>query len=480
MEKKNNFEKIVKEKVDEVAEEQSEQEDSSDEFEVDESQLIVNIGSAMEAQLLYDDESDYSDHSSESGQEGEIEDVEIGIENALQEEDEESSDEDEIFIPKKMLSKNITKDYRPITAVKSISHFEKITKGTEIGNKWVLGNLLREDSNIQIYNERNPKYSVKIARNKEGVKLLENELKIIKEISEFTLLPKVGKNYSGKNEELKILFYSVMKWDGSTLLSYSKSDEILPLNVDQIVLNILDGIQWLHENNILFIDFNLLHFSYPKNNMVKFVDFTYAQKCYSKKEGKKCSGTIRESKYTVVGSPDYISLNIQRGGIATYYDDIESFLYLILGLGNKGKLPWDDLERRDIILEKTSMTFSKKDIRIHTLINYVRKSKGDINYNYIEDVLTPEDEEDEEDEFLGDDEFFNKGKSEQQHQYKFRILLYKLVKNTNLSEIINDGNEYEFSDEVCFKITRLLFNKLWFNINYDENTEYLLEKIYTK
>ena len=301
---------------------------------------------------LEDDElSQTSSLSSESGQEGEIkttfEGINRGVEEDQVETDSSESSDDEknksppIYIQKKTyeLPKNFV--VKKQTKIKNIQYFPRLDEGLEINGIFKIGNFTFETDKYQLYSLfENEKYSIKLNYSSENLKEVEILKKLKKE--EISFVPKLKDKFSGKDKSKNISQYIAFKWDGKTLLDFSKEGKEIG---EETILSVLDNLETLHDYNILFVDFDPINFSYPsEKGNVKFVNFSNAQYISEPRKNRKS-----------VGNSVFSSISFQEGGIASIKTDLESFIYMFVSLFNKGKLPWSkytDKEYKQMLNEK--------------------------------------------------------------------------------------------------------------------------------
>ena len=170
--------------------------------------------------------------------------------------------------------------------------------------------------------------------------------------------------------------------------------------VIMIGLQILDRIEFLHNNNILHRDIkpdNFLIGSKSKKNIVYIIDFGLSKK-YKNKGGEH----IEYNKSTsFIGSYRYCSIRTHKGIELSRRDDLESIGYMLIFF-LKGSLPWQGLKSTNIdkkqhikniyeVKRNTSIDELCSDIPIEFLkyIKYVRvlRFNQKPNYNYLRSLL---------------------------------------------------------------------------------------------
>jgi hypothetical protein len=128
--------------------------------------------------------------------------------------------------------------------------------------------------------------------------------------------------------------------------------------IAELGLQILDGLKFLHTLGFLFVDVK------PDNFMLKedgkslcFVDFGCVERWTS------YNGAGHREQVGVcgpVGTPNFVSLAMQKGMQVSRIDDVEALCYVLLSLALEGKIPWHS-------------TVSLEDV-------YARKERTDIKH----------------------------------------------------------------------------------------------------
>lgn len=188
-----------------------------------------------------------------------------------------------------------------------------------------------------------------------------NEIKICQYLSDIAGIYKLrwyGSDY--------IYNYVIFDLLGSNLLTYLNQFERFKLStIKTISKQILLILNHIHKRNIVHRDIKLDNFVMGTNNSQKIylIDFGIATVLKQKKINIKSSNNI-------VGSLNYMSLNIHKGEKYNKIDDIISFFYVIVHM-YYGKLPWLLTNKvKDIIQLKTNLTINNILIdRIFTNIN---------------------------------------------------------------------------------------------------------------
>ena len=247
-----------------------------------------------------------------------------------------------------------------------------------IANKYKLTEQLTNGAFGTIYKAENIRthefVAIKLELKNNEIKTLKNEAKIYQ--------------YLGKQDG-----FPQLKWFGSTseltyliidLLGVSLSDMIhvytrLSLKTTLILgIQLIKIIETLHNKYLLHRDIkpeNLLFGLGHATNKLHLVDFGFAKR-YNY-DGKH----IDESNISrIIGSPNFVSLNVHNGIEPSRRDDLESCIYVILNM-LYGELEWFNAQNN------TTMKMLKGNIKkmpqfIQSMITYVRGLSFDEKPNY--------------------------------------------------------------------------------------------------
>jgi serine/threonine protein kinase len=252
-----------------------------------------------------------------------------------------------------------------------------------LSNKYNIIKKLSEGSFGTIYkgeNVRTNKFvAIKFEAKNSNSKTLKNEAKIYQ--------------YLGKQNG-----FSQLKWFGSTktynylvidLLGISLSESIKSYTCFSLKMSLMLGIQIitrikvLHDKDLLHRDIKPDNFVFgleSQTNKLYLVDFGFAKRYnYNGKH-------IPEKKInSLIGSPNFVSLNVHNNIEPSRRDDIESCIYIIIYM-LYGTLEWFNKNMEDMIDLKQQLT-NKVDLPffIKELLEYVRNLTFDEkpDYEYI-------------------------------------------------------------------------------------------------
>ncbi len=174
------------------------------------------------------------------------------------------------------------------------------------------------------------------------------------------------------------------------LLTYCTDNDLTANEIGEIGLQIIKGIQWIHQRGLLYIDFK------PENFMLKF-DSKNKYKIYFIDYG--CSEIPTGSRVPgrpVIGTPTYQSLNCHNGNLNWFKDEVESICLVLLSLLTRGKLPWSnatspgDLKN---IFSQTNMSDLCRKMNLDEVGNIIAhcrtlKDSQKPNYSYCEEEFT--------------------------------------------------------------------------------------------
>jgi serine/threonine protein kinase len=249
---------------------------------------------------------------------------------------------------------------------------EKISEGS-FGSVFKAENI-RTKENVAI------KFEIKI----DNLKSLKNEAKIYQYLGKINGFPQL--KMFGTTDKVNYLVID--------LLGKSLSNTILYFNKLSLKTTLLIGIQIINRIKVLH-EFQLLHRDIKPSNFLfglekdttklYLVDFGFSKRYIYN------GNHIQEKKLTkILGSPNFVSLNIHNHIEPSRRDDLESCIYIMLSM-LFGKLVWfDKSDLNDIYKLKEQIILSEEvPTFIKILLNYVRKMKFDEtpDYNYIINII---------------------------------------------------------------------------------------------
>jgi serine/threonine protein kinase len=148
-------------------------------------------------------------------------------------------------------------------------------------------------------------------------------------------------------------------------------------NIKNIAIQMIQLIETLHNKLLIHRDIKPNNFM-MKNNKLYLIDLGMCKRYETNGIHMKC-GTLTK----IIGTPNYVSLNIHNNIEPSRRDDIESILYICMYLFY-GKLEWDnETNLHNIFLLKSKLT--NLPFFLQELFTYVRQLEFDEkpNYKYI-------------------------------------------------------------------------------------------------
>jgi len=249
---------------------------------------------------------------------------------------------------------------------------EKISEGS-FGSVFKAENI-RTKENVAI------KFEIKI----DNLKSLKNEAKIYQYLGKINGFPQL--KMFGTTDKVNYLVIDLLgKSLSNTILYFNK----LSLKTTLLIgIQIINRIKVLHENQLLHRDIKPSNFLFgleKDTTKLYLVDFGFSKRYIYN------GNHIQEKNITkILGSPNFVSLNIHNHIEPSRRDDLESCIYIMLSM-LLGKLVWfDKSDLNDIYKLKEQIILSEEvPTFIKILLNYVRKMKfvETPDYNYIINLI---------------------------------------------------------------------------------------------
>ena len=168
---------------------------------------------------------------------------------------------------------------------------------------------------------------------------LKNEAKIYQYLSKEPGF--LNLKWFGSNTDFTYIVTDLLVCSLSTLI---KNKGPLPFkNILQIGIQMLKRIETLHGKYLLHRDIKPDNFMLGSNKQLYLIDYGLCKR-YDH-AGQHIEETCKQNK-SIVGSINFVSLNVHKGIEPSRRDDVESCIYVIMYLLLNGELPW--LKEKDI------------------------------------------------------------------------------------------------------------------------------------
>jgi len=258
-----------------------------------------------------------------------------------------------------------------------------------IANRYQIHEKIGEGCFGKIYKAINVRteevVAIKTESRNNPMQLLKNESKILQFLNNVEGVPNMKWFYVDDDTN-----YMVISLLGSSLLDLKNKYKVFPMKwIRKIGKNILCILRDVHEKGILHRDIkpeNFLIGLGDKNEKIFLIDYGFA-KSYCNNNGKHIE---MKKKTKILGTINYVSVNVHELCEPSRRDDLESFFYMILFF-YYGHLEWMNETDEDKIKE------SKKNIKNHiglplplkNMIEYIQGLlfEEEPNYEYIIELL---------------------------------------------------------------------------------------------
>ena len=253
-----------------------------------------------------------------------------------------------------------------------------------IAHKYRLNEKISEGSFGTVYKAENiitnEYVAIKFENKSENIKSLKNEAKILQYLGKSDGFPQL-KTF-GTIDKVNYLVTNLLGNSLEYIINYYKTLSLKSVLV--IGIQLIKRIKILHEKFLLHIDIkpsNLLFGNGNDVNKLFLLDFGFSKRY-------EYNGKHIEYKNinNIIGSPNFVSLNIHNLIEPSRRDDIESCIYVILTM-LFGDLEW--FEETDInkmaLLKRNIINDDKIPIFIKTMLTYIRSIEFDEtpDYDYI-------------------------------------------------------------------------------------------------
>ena len=288
-----------------------------------------------------------------------------------------------------------------------------------IGNKYKLLNLIGSGLFGTIYKGENintgETVAIKVEPLNNSTKLLKNETKVYHYLNfncnkkKDVGIPKV--KWFGVDDEN---YYMVIELLGPSLQSIKEERESFSLKtIIELGIQLIRRVEFLHNLGLIHRDIKpdnfLLGIGLNKNT-IYMIDFGFCKKYeqdddvgkYKNDNGKSnidCKeysdqlSRTHKKRESIIGTPNYVSINVHKYNDPERKDDLESVCYMLLYF-YLGKLPWDlpNITNEQILEMKIDLITEEKQKEIIPsfflkLIFLVQNTQGKPKYNELVNIL---------------------------------------------------------------------------------------------
>ena len=260
-----------------------------------------------------------------------------------------------------------------------------------IANKYKLIEKINEGSFGTVFKAENIRtnefVAIKFENKSHQIKCLKNEAKIYQYLGKLDGFPQI-KTF-GTTDKVNYLVIELLGNSLVNVITYYKALYIKTVLV--LGIQIIKIIKSLHSKSLLHRDIKPSNFIFgTRNNTNKLflVDFGFAKRYdYNGKH-------IEEKNIkNIIGSPNFVSLNIHNNIEPSRRDDIESCIYVILTM-LFGSLEWFHKDNLNEIIQLKTQIISVNEVPsfIKKMLYYVRTMKFDErpDYDYLINLMVKE------------------------------------------------------------------------------------------
>lgn len=257
-----------------------------------------------------------------------------------------------------------------------------------IANKYRIIEKLNKGSFGQVFKAENVRthelVAIKVETKNNSVMTLKNEAKIYQYLGKTDGLPQL--KWFGTNENINYLVINLL---GPSIL---KNKKILSLqNSILIGIQIIERIKYIHYKSLLHRDIkpdNFLFDLEEQTNKIYLIDFGLCKRYnYNGKHIEQKN--IRQ----IVGSPNFVSINVHKGIEPSRRDDLESAIYVISNM-ILGDLEWfncNSLSEMILFKENFKIKVGIPDF-LKRMLDYIHllEFKETPNYDYLINIMSNE------------------------------------------------------------------------------------------
>ena len=229
-----------------------------------------------------------------------------------------------------------------------------------LNDKYKIIEELGEGAFGKIYVGKNINTDEKVAiklQTDEGSILLRNEARIYNLLRDVKGIPRL--KIFGKEHGIN---YMVMQLLGKTVISNNNLNDVINIGIQ--IINIIRDI---HNRGVIHRDIKPDNILYSLNTkeQIYLIDFGLSL-CYKDNNGRHIS---QRNSREIIGSINFISVNIHKGITPSRRDDIISIFYVLVYL-IVGDLPWNINKMKETKIEKMYNNVFKMKQNINLLSKY--------------------------------------------------------------------------------------------------------------
>lgn len=257
-----------------------------------------------------------------------------------------------------------------------------------IANKYIIIEKVKEGSFGSVFKGKNIRtaelVAIKFESKESEIKTLKNEAKIYQYLGKLDGFPQL--KWFGANAQSNYLVIDLLGISLSEMITHYEAFSLKTVLI--LGVQLIKIIKSLHEKDLLHRDIKTDNFLFglgSATNKLHLVDFGFSKR-YNY-DGKHMS---EKNISRLLGSPNFVSLNVHNGIEPSRRDDLESCIYIIINM-LLGKLEWfDKNSNNEMALLKYQIT-AVSDIPsfIKNMIYYVRglNFSETPDYNYLINVM---------------------------------------------------------------------------------------------
>ena len=215
------------------------------------------------------------------------------------------------------------------------------------------------------------------------VKLLLNEAKLLQYLGTAIGLPHV--KWFGVHENT---YYMVINLLGPSIAYIKKKYNAFSLTtLFQIANQMIERLEFLHDNELIHRDVKPDNFLFglgDQKELVHIIDFGFCKRYLREAEDGTKHHIEMTTSNSIVGTPQFVSINIHKGFTPSRRDDIESVGYIML------YMLYDWAPSGDYVrIKQNVQTNERVAVQIRNLLKYSSTLLFDErpNYDYIHELL---------------------------------------------------------------------------------------------